>query len=43
MIIAYFFHSVVWSIGAVLMHSSRLKFSAFFVDLIDGLLAKHPR
>lgn len=45
MIVAHFLFSIVWSIGATLDGSSRLKFDEFFRALCDmeGSTAKYPR
>lgn len=42
-VVAHFFLSVVWSIGAVLKQSSRDKFNAFFSDLCDNAIGKFPK
>ena len=36
MIVAYFFMSVVWTIGSVLKQASREKFSSFFIEKLLG-------
>lgn len=45
MLIAYFFFSMVWSVGATLDANSRAKFDEFFKGLcdMDGTTAKYPR
>jgi hypothetical protein len=43
MIVANFFLSVVWSIGAVLKQESKEKFTIFFSDLCENSLKKHQR
>ena len=45
MIIAHFFFAIVWSVGATLDGSSRLKFDEFFKSLCDmeGNNAKYPK
>ncbi len=43
MLVAYFFASVVWSIGACLHQASREKFSNFFTKLIRNELPSHPK
>ncbi|ESO88893.1 hypothetical protein LOTGIDRAFT_125424 [Lottia gigantea] len=45
MIIAYFFFSTVWSVGATLDTTSRLKFDEFFKTLceMEGTTAKYPK
>jgi hypothetical protein len=42
-IVAHFFLSVIWSIGAVLKHASREKFNSFFNDLCDNSIGKYPK
>lgn len=45
MLVAYFFFSMVWSVGATLDVNSRTKFDEFFKGLcdMDGTTAKYPR
>ena len=43
MIVANFFLSIIWSIGAVLKQSSKEKFSAFFTDLCENSLKSYPK
>jgi hypothetical protein len=43
MTIAYFFQSIVWSLGAVLVHSSRQKFSEYFHELSENSIPKYPK
>ncbi len=43
MIVAYFFMSVVWTIGSVLKQTSREKFSSFFIELCDNSIKKYPK
>ena len=45
MLIAHFFFAIVWSVGATLDTSSRLKFDEFFRGLCDmeGAKAKYPK
>ena len=45
MTVAYFFFSMVWSVGATLDASSRLKFDEFFRALcdMDGPKDKYPK
>lgn len=44
-IVAYFFFSVVWSVGATLDANSRVKFDEFFRALCDmeGVKDKYPK
>lgn len=42
-VVAHFFLSVVWSIGAVLKQSSRDKFNSFFSDICDNAIGKFPK
>jgi hypothetical protein len=43
MTIAYFFLSIIWSLGATLIHSSRQKFSAFFHELCENSIHKYSK
>lgn len=45
MIVAHFFFAIIWSVGATLDASSRLKFDEFFKTLceMESNSAKHPR
>ena len=45
MLIAHFFFTIVWSVGATLDASSRLKFDEFFKALceMEGNAAKYPK
>lgn len=42
MVVAHFFFSIVWSLGAMLDAASRLKFDEFFRSLCEES-SKHPR
>jgi hypothetical protein len=43
MIVANFFLSIVWSIGAVLKQTSKDKFTIFFNELCENSNKKHSR
>jgi len=43
MIVANFFLSVVWSIGAVLKQTSKEKFTVFFNELCENSIKTHQK
>ena len=43
MITAYFFMSIIWSIGITLKKASREKFNGFFLELCENLNGKYPK